>query len=252
MSNIVVYVDSRESRSGEEVVKWLKRFGCVVVEKNLEIGDYQVSKDVIIERKKAMDFINSIIDGRLFEQCKKLVNYCKNPYVIVEGNLWYCVRKRNIHHHSVIGALTTITELGINILHTPDEEGTAYTIYSLAKHEIEHGKGIKSISVRKSISIRELQIQFVSSLPGIGKKRAIRILKTFNTPLEAINNFNQWRKADIPENVIALIRKVLTTKFTESEQIKQEILIDELLRQYSSESNENKEDNESHGILKFI
>ena len=257
-SKYIVIVDSREAKSAIEVVKWLKRFGCTVIEKQLDIGDYVISKDIVVERKKAMDFINSIIDNRLFEQVSKLKEYYSRPIIIVEGNVWYALSKRNIHPHSVIGALTYLARIRIPIIYTRDEEGTAYAIYSLAKHEYEENRsGIKVLSVKKTASIKELQIKLLSSLPGIGSKRAEKILQVFETPLNALNNVSLWsKKADVPENVVALIRKVLTTKFTEKES-EEEIVkpIDEIIKEtlsHQSQSSENTKDIKSRDILKYV
>ena len=50
---------------------------------NLDIGDYIIG-DYIIERKNILDFINSILDGRLYTQLEKLKD--KNSILILEGS----------------------------------------------------------------------------------------------------------------------------------------------------------------------
>lgn len=243
----LVIVDSKEAVTGVEVVKWLKRFGCTVMEKKLEIGDYLVSHDVVIERKKVMDFINSIIDGRLFNQAINLKKNFKKPIIIIEGNLWKAASRRNIHHHAIIGALTSLIDADVNVVFTSSEESTAYTIYSLAKLEKEKGKNnVKLSMVRKSLSIKELQIRFLSSLPGIGSKRAEKILTIFETPLQALSSVNLWsRKIDnISESTVALIKKILFTKFTEKESEEQKLSIDELLKS----TDEQEVDSKSRGV----
>ena len=52
--------------------------------KVLEVGDYIISDRVAVERKTAEDFVNSIVDKRLFMQLKDLRKYQK-PILIVEG-----------------------------------------------------------------------------------------------------------------------------------------------------------------------
>ncbi len=231
----VIIVDSREYETANEVVKWLKRLGCTVVPKRLEAGDYSLPGNTGVERKKAMDFISSVIDGRLFEQCKKLKEAYERPYLIVEGDLWRALGLREVHRHSILGALIAISEMGVRTLFTPDEEGTAYTLKALA--ERNRDKGVRTASVKKGLSIKEAQIRLLTSLPGIGVKRADAILRAFGTPLNALNNVSLWpRKIDgISESVIAVIKKVLLTRYLNSHESASIIPIDELLKSKSSE-----------------
>jgi DNA excision repair protein ERCC-4 len=224
-----VIVDSREYETAEEVIKWLKRFDCGVIPRKLDIGDYVLPGNVGVERKRAMDFISSIVDGRLFEQGRELLRAFDRAYVIVEGDLWRALSRREVHEHSVLGSLATLIEMGLRIIPTPNEEGTAYIIKSIA--ERAEGRGIKAVPTRKGKTIRDLQIQFLSSLPGIGPKRAEAILRVFGTPLEALNNLGQWvRRVDgINESVISMVRKVLTTRYGEEASMNI-IPIDEVLR----------------------
>ncbi len=63
---IEIYADHRETKSG--IPSALEDLGAEVIVKTLEVGDYHVSDDVIIERKTTSDFIHSIIDepGHLY------------------------------------------------------------------------------------------------------------------------------------------------------------------------------------------
>ena len=65
-----IYVDEREKNSG--VPEILRGLGVTVIYRKLDVGDYVVSDRTAIERKSAGDFIRSIIDGRLFDQCRRL------------------------------------------------------------------------------------------------------------------------------------------------------------------------------------
>ncbi len=208
-----IIVDSREYETAEEVIKWIKRLGCGVIPRKLDVGDYVLPNDVGVERKRAMDFISSIVDGRLFEQGRELLHAFNRAYVIVEGDLWKALSRRDVHRHSILGALSTLIDMGIKVLYTPDEEGTAYVLKALV--ERAGGRGIKAIPIKRGETIRDAQIQFLSSLPGIGPRRAEALLRAFGTPLDALNNLGQWtrRVENINEGIVSLVRKVLTTRF---------------------------------------
>ncbi|BDR91162.1 ERCC4 domain-containing protein [Vulcanisaeta souniana] len=252
-----IIVDSREYETAEEVIKWIKRFGCSVVPRKLDIGDYVLPNNAGIERKRAMDFISSIVDGRLFEQGRELINAFSRAYVIVEGDLWRALGRREVHRHSILGALSTLIDMGIRVIYTPDEEGTAYIMKSLI--EKSGNKGIKAIPVKRGETIKDAQIQFLSSLPGIGPKRAEALLRVFGTPLEALNNLGQWtRRVDnINENLVGLVRKVLTTRYGE-ESNNSIITIDEAVKEINegTGNKDNKKDGDSinnkRNIMDFL
>lgn len=211
--NCNIVVDSREYVTGQTVVNAVKELGCSVLISTLAIGDYVISSSIAVERKRAMDLINSIIDGRLFEQANALTETYQEPYIIIEGDLWGAVSVRGISSNAVLGALVKLARSGVRLLWSSNEEGTAYILYSLAT--ASHGS-IRVISKRKkSDSIRDAQVSLLASLPGIGVKRAIKLLRIYGTPLNALMNFRQWRnKIDglTPLNM-AMIRRILETNF---------------------------------------
>ncbi len=250
----IVYADYRECKKAQEVIKELKRLGATVVEKNLDVGDYVVSDKIAIERKSARDFAKSIIDGRLFEQAKKLRERYEKPIIIIEGNIWNIEKYLNININAVLGAITSLAcKFNILVMHSRDKKSTAYYIYELAKMEQEQEKrGLRTQSYRKSLTLRELQIQFLSSLPGIGIKRAEKILEEFETPLNALNNVKLWSRAGVPENMIYIIRRILTTSYRESKgiDVEKQLKIDELVKNFNEDHA--KIQNFKTGILKYF
>lgn len=247
-------MDSREHETAEDVIKWLKRLNCNVLSRKLDIGDYVLPGNVGVERKRAMDFISSIVDGRLFEQGKELVRAFDKAYVIVEGDVWRALNRRDVHKHSVLGALVMLINIGMRILYTPDEEGTAYILKALA--EGNENKSIKPIPTKKGETIKDFQINFLSSLPGIGPRRAEALLRAFGTPLNALNNLNQWvRSVDgINEGLVNMVRRVLTRKYNEEENDKS-MTIDEALRTSANENlnkSNNKENKINRSIIDFL
>ncbi len=90
---VSVYADDRENK----VLKKLSRKEVDLKTKRLELADFLVSERTAVERKKAEDFVNSLIDKRLFEQIKELRNQFENPVLLVEGRDLYSHRNvRNL------------------------------------------------------------------------------------------------------------------------------------------------------------
>ncbi|MCD6502762.1 MAG: hypothetical protein DRN30_00245 [Thermoplasmata archaeon] len=186
-------MDYREERS--QVPKYLRLFGAYIIVDNLPVGDYAVSKDVIIERKTADDFISSIIEGRLFEQIEKLKNV-KKAYIIIEGDYKEVLSFRKFSDNAFWSSLISITEQGIFLVFTQGPEDTARFIYNLGRRVQILGTP-KEGSIRTSISKKtkndyQIAIEVLTSLPHIGQKRAAEILRVFGS----LRNFFSARQID--------------------------------------------------------
>ncbi|ABW02529.1 ERCC4 domain-containing protein [Caldivirga maquilingensis] len=205
-------MDSREYETAQAVVNAVKELGCRVLVSTLTVGDYVVSSEVAVERKRAMDFVNSIIDGRLFQQASNLIEAYQEPYIIIEGDLWSTVSVRGISRNALIGALVKVSRSGLRLIWTRDEWDTAQALYSLA---VTSPGLIKISNRRKSESISDMQITLLSSLPGIGIRRAVRLLKIYGTPLNALNNYRQWpiKLSGLSSSSMLMIRRILESKF---------------------------------------
>ena len=96
--------DNREKSSGIPALL-RNRFASVQMAQ-LAAGDYLVNEEIIIERKTKEDFVQSLLDGRLFAQCARLRKTGLVPLLIVEGNPY-----KTTHHiapTAIKGALLSI------------------------------------------------------------------------------------------------------------------------------------------------
>ncbi|ASJ15611.1 DEAD/DEAH box helicase [Thermococcus chitonophagus] len=211
---IKVVVDSRELRS--EVVKRLKTLGVKLEFKTLDVGDYIVSEDVAIERKSANDFIQSIIDGRLFDQVKRLKEAYPRPIVIVEGQLYGI---RNVHPNAIRGAIAAVTvDFGVPVIFSSNPEETAQYIFLIAKREQEEKeKEVRIRSEKKALTLAERQRLIVEGLPHVSATLAKRLLRHFGT-VERVFTASEAElmKVDgIGEKIAREIRKVITAPYRE-------------------------------------
>ncbi|NJE25111.1 DEAD/DEAH box helicase [Thermococcus sp. MV5] len=211
---IVVYVDSRELKS--QVPKMLKELGVHLEIKTLDIGDYIVSEDVAIERKAANDFIQSIIDGRLFDQARRLKEAYLKPIIIIEGELYGI---RNIHPNAIRGALAALTvDWDIPILFAKDPSEVANYIYLIAKREQEERK--KEIAVRsekKALTLADRQRLIVEGLPYVSAVLARRLLRHFGS-VERVFTAKESELTQVEgigEKIAREIRKVITAPYEE-------------------------------------
>ena len=225
IEDIRIVIDERERKSG--IPKLLRAIGVNVEVKTLPIGDYIVSHETVVERKSIHDFISSIFDGRLFDQCNRLKEHFKFPIILLEGNV---DEIESITENPLVfyGALSTIAvDFKIPVIPTPNASHTAKLLVSLSSRK-ESIKGPLLKKIKKSNDIQKQQLIVLCSLPGIGEKTAIRMLEKFGTPLKALSSSTK-DLAKIPglgESRAKKIKKMLQEKSKHTKKLDQKTLHD--------------------------
>jgi len=225
IEDIRIVIDERERKSG--IPKLLRAIGVNVEVKTLPIGDYIVSHETVVERKSIHDFISSIFDGRLFDQCDRLKEHFKFPIILLEGNV---DEIESITENPLVfyGALSTIAvDFKIPVIPTPNASHTAKLLVSLSSRK-ESIKGPLLKKIKKSNNIQKQQLIVLCSLPGIGEKTAIRMLEKFGTPLKALSSSTK-DLAKIPglgESRAKKIKKMLQEKSKHTKKLDQKTLHD--------------------------
>ena len=88
MSNLTVYIDSREQSRIKPAMVYYKEQGLNVEVKELEIGDYLFSNgedSVCFEFKTIQDFVTSIVDGRVFNEALNQAENYNHHFVVIQG-----------------------------------------------------------------------------------------------------------------------------------------------------------------------
>ena len=181
LPNSRIVIDDRERKSG--IPELIKKIGINVEIKTLQVGDYIVSPETVVERKSIQDFMSSIFDGRLFDQCNRLKENFQFPIILLEGNVDEIDDIMEIPF-VFYGAMSTIViDFKIPIIPTPNASDTAKLLVAMcSRKESTNGHYLKKI--KKSTDIEKQQLSVLSSLPGVGEKTAIRMLEKFGTPLQ--------------------------------------------------------------------
>ena len=183
--SLKLYVDNRENN---DLLKELFRLKELKVEtKKLEVADIIISDYIAIERKSKADFVNSIIDKRLFEQLMNLSSNYRRPVLILEGNE-NIFSIRNLNPNVIRSTLSAIAvDMRIPIIFTENLTETAQMILTIAKRSIREKKEISLADNKTSHSENEELEKFVSSIPKINVISAKAILKTFKSIKELVN-----------------------------------------------------------------
>ena len=185
IEDIRIVIDERERKSG--IPKLLQTIGVNVEVKTLPIGDYIVSHETVVERKSIHDFMSSVFDGRLFDQCNRLKDHFQFPIILLEGNV---DEIESISENPLVfyGALSTVAiDFKIPIIPTPNASHTAKLLVSLSSRK-ESPKGPLLKKIKKSNDIQKQQLIVLCSLPGVGEKTAIRMLEKFGSPLKVFSS----------------------------------------------------------------
>jgi ERCC4-type nuclease len=156
-------------------------FEVEVVIEQLSLGDYQLSNDVLIERKTIADLESSIIDGRIFSQLDNLSEKVNKPGLIVEGIINHSDNDNRINNKSLIGLITSIgLNYRIPIFFTRNQKETALFLYVIAKRE-QYGvkTEIKHRFSKSKMSFSDQQLFILESFPDIGPTLAKSLLKRF-------------------------------------------------------------------------
>ncbi|MFX1245790.1 MAG: ERCC4 domain-containing protein [Promethearchaeota archaeon] len=182
-----IIIDTRETTS--RVPKLLKQQGVHLHSQELEVGDYVLSNRLVVERKSYSDFVDSIIDGRLFQppspnQDSQLARLAQQKFPLLLIQVEIDAIERQIHINSFMGAISSIIlDFQIPIVFTRTDSETAALLYQLAKHEqgdasVEYS--LPTVS-KKEQNIREIQLFMLAAIPGINVAKAKGLLEKFQT-----------------------------------------------------------------------
>ena len=184
--SVVIYVDTRESSAS--LVRALTKDPEVEVRtKQLVVADFLVSEKVAVERKRTADFLQSLIDGRLLSQARRLAEAYPIPLIVLEGGDLY--GQRNLHPNAIRGMIASLTvDFGIGIIPTRDEADTAAFLLTLAKREqLDHPRRVAVKGKRRVDTLAEQQELVLCSFPHINVTLAKRLLEHFGTVAAALS-----------------------------------------------------------------
>jgi len=177
----MIYVDSREP---ERIVEILRSLGIEVVVKGLEIGDYIVKHgnyEVAVERKDVNDFLNSVIDGRLFRQCHSLSSRYSLSFVVVIGDIDDALENRAFNRSALISAIVSIAVKNVNGQVVPlifnNDMDFCYALKAIERRLIEGDLKILPRAKRND----NPEIAMLMAIPGVGEKKAEKLLEYFGS-----------------------------------------------------------------------
>ena len=216
---LTVTIDSREKDRIKQATRYFKEQGLEVTVEELEIGDYIFTNgedSVVFEFKLISDFIASIQDGRVFNQCIEQSENFNHHFCIIHGDLATrskCIAMtknyRQVTIFQYLGAIASINKYSTVIeTFSPFVNESFYRMIIQAKKCLSKKPTVKKfphkdknpalnflmytiygINAKKAHAIveaydlktlsdlQELTIEKLIAVDGIGQKNAERIIK---------------------------------------------------------------------------
>lgn len=185
-----IMCDSREP----EWVRQLTFGGVPTIVTLLDAGDLLAATDdgalLLVERKTASDFLNTLRDDRLFPQLSAMRSVSVWCYLALCGNLtpgpggkaYRDGVETGWNWSSVAGSLLSVQELGVHILWIPSDLEFEAAIVRLGNRD---RTPLRIQPARDTATLSEGAI-VLSSLPGIGTDKAEALMKYCGTAADAL------------------------------------------------------------------
>ena len=186
MSLKAVLIDTNDAT----MAPWLKSLdlGAPTLVQPLPCGDCWLAVDgvtIIVERKTLQDFLASIDDGRLFDQCARMIATSPWSYVVItdypsiKGHRVVVNKElRDWKDHALQGALLTVQELGVGVIYCDGETDYAPTLKWLVGRE----RGDVHIKARRPATEAPLQEQVLWAFKcNLGEVHAQALMKQYNS-----------------------------------------------------------------------
>jgi len=211
-----VIVDCREANSAAKIVKGLIEKGASVKTATLEKGDYILSDQCAVERKTVQDFVYTLTRRYLFDQIFRLKEAYPKSLLVIEGYMPMIYKFSHIQPVAVWGAMFNLAKNGVAMVNTSSYKETVDFLYVAARQEQIVEKRVPTVHAFKhNDTLSDAQVYFVASLPNIGREKATAVLQSYQTPLNALINVDDWSKTvhGLGPVITNKVKEVLSTPY---------------------------------------
>ena len=193
-------IDSREkSDFSSEVIRKANRINVLNKKEWLEVGDYVIG-DACFEAKSAQDFLQSVMNKRIWTQIDNMDKHFNNNFVVIYGTVEEAVvkvikyiktdsntsrqqlkNKLGLQFKGAIGRLRL--DYGINVIWRDTVEDAAEELVTLAKM-IPVKRQIIAPTSLKRVSTGDVRIDILTSIKGVSKTKAKELLNKYGCIME--------------------------------------------------------------------
>jgi ERCC4-type nuclease len=190
-----IIIDSREPKAREFQTAFIDAGLSATIEA-LDAGDFLIyghnrRSSMLIERKAASDFLHSITatkkngtykPGRIWDQIKRMKETELDTYILIEGNP-HNQRQRSYYLNGMTleriwGAMSGIENWGMKIHRVNNiTETKKWVIFRANKMKKPKASFALRTSPPNTMTLEEMKIYLIEGFPGIGPKKAEKIVK---------------------------------------------------------------------------
>ena len=186
-------IDSREnSEFYNDVIKECIKLNIMNEKQWLEIGDY-VFNDVCFEAKSSIDFLQSVINRRLWNQLDNMDRHYEHCILIIHGSILEALQYKKytqlndpeqLLRNKFYGALGKITlDTDVKLFWTEGPKKAAKILTTICKMRPMEREVIKP-SLLKRITTDDLRINMLGSIKGISETKAQMLIDEFGSLME--------------------------------------------------------------------
>jgi len=171
-----IVADQYERAGG--VVEALGLLGVEVGVTRLPVGDYDLGRGVLVERKTATDLHLSLQRGRLWRQVAAIRDSARLPYLLVEG-----LDNGGLATNGIRGVCLAVLGQGVPVLFSRDPFDSAAWLRLLALRAsgVRPGRDRPVYAQRLKPRAEQVREAMLTAVPGISVKRARALLGRFGS-----------------------------------------------------------------------
>ncbi|GAB4324504.1 MAG: hypothetical protein Kow0069_30110 [Promethearchaeota archaeon] len=175
-----IIVDTREPVA---IRDHLENVGVAVEVAQLDVGDYVVSRNLVVERKRAGDFTSSLTDNRLFENLARAKEAYPRVILLLE-RFQDVFEGPHLDPNSVYGALAYCAyKMGVSVVPTNGKLHTAIFLKRLAvREQVRDAAPVLARVAPKGMDLEQRRQHVLEGLVKTGPVRAKALLEHFKTP----------------------------------------------------------------------
>ena len=179
MTNTLI-VDSREQKRIPQALKYFTELGYEVTTSTLTIGDYLFNDQVCFEFKTMSDYMSSILDGRVFNECINQSDEYQYHYCIIQGSnydLQRALEYSGVTMQQYLGSKARLNTYTTVINSTGGTKNAFYEMHITAQKCLD-GKGKVKQYSHKSRNTAFNVLAY--TIPRVSSSRAESIVETLD------------------------------------------------------------------------
>jgi ERCC4-type nuclease len=167
VGSVRIVVDLHEEKSG--IPAFLEELGAELEVAPLGAGNYGVSEDTLVERKRVLDLHSAVVKGHFWRQLGKLRASCAFPYLLVEGS---DLDRGPLAPHAVRGVCLATIDQGIALLRSVHQRDSAAWLHRLAVRcqRTEPPADRPACAQRPKPAAEEVAEALLAAVPGISTR----------------------------------------------------------------------------------